>query len=341
MALEADNWRLFGLDLRSLPRVWRKGWDEALGWPAFAWLSPQEPVRVLLPDGAEVLRLGASASPASPAAAARTLAVVLPDSAVLIRELVLPPLGRGELHDALGLEVAAVSPFPPEQTAWGWRAEALGDRLRVRLALAARAHVAAHLARLDERLGGTEPEVWADAASPIVLNGYAEAARGARCAGERRRIVAMLATSAILLLALAATPVLQARQRLVDAQARYAQVEAETAGLVAARNTLALANELARAVSAHLAERPDILPLIETLTATLPDDAYLTRLEIDGRKVRIAGQAGNASQLMDMLGARPAEFREVRAPSPISRATGADKESFVIEFVLAARDEPQ
>jgi general secretion pathway protein L len=341
MALEADNWRLFGVDLQALPRLWRKGWDEALGWPAFAWLSPQEPVRVLLPDGDEVLRLGASASPASPAAAARTLAVVLPDSAVLIRELVLPPLARGELREALGLEVAAVSPFPPEQAAWGWRAEAQGDRLRVRLALAARAHVAAHLERLGERLGGAQPEVWADAASPIVLNGYAEAARGARLAGARRRIVAVLATTTVLILALAATPILQTRQRLLDAQTRYAQVETETAGLVAARNTLALANERARAVRAHLAERPDVLQLIETLTATLPDDAYLTRLEIDGRKVRIAGQAGNASQLMNMLGARPAEFREVRAPSPISRVIGADKESFVIEFVLAAKEEAQ
>lgn len=338
MALEADSWRLFGLDLRALPRAWRRGWDEARHWPTFAWLSPQEPVRVLLPDGGEALRLGASATAAPPRAAARAEAVVLPDSMVLVRELVLPRLTDEDAREALALDVRAASPFPPEQTAWGWHARPAGDRLVVRVALAARAHVAACLERSRARLQGGEPEVWADGEAPVVLQGYGEGARAARRVRERRRIAAALAGATVLALALATTPVLQARERLLEAQARLAAMEAESARVIAARDALAQANERARALRAHLRERPDALHLLETLTVALPDAAYLTRLEIQGRQVRLSGQADNASELMDTLGARRALFRDVRAPFPISRAAGADKESFTIEFVLAGED---
>ncbi|KON79852.1 PilN domain-containing protein [Azoarcus sp. PA01] len=334
MALELRDWRLFGFDLRSLPRRWRKGWDEALAWPMFAWLSPREPVRVLLPDGAEEVRSGATAVAAPASAQPKAVAVVLPEPNVLVRELRLPPLARAELREAVALEVASLSPFPTEQVVSGWRAELRGDRLHVRLALAARDQVAAFVAANAERLGGKEPEVWADATAPIVLDGYAEGERSARLVTDRTVLVALVAGAAMLALVLALIPVLQARERLEDAEARLAALEAETESLVASRNALALGNDRIRAVRAHLDERPEVLQLIETLSALLPDDAYLTRLEIQGRQVRIGGQAANASALMDMLGTLP-EFHEVKAPAPISRVAGSDKESFVIEFVLA------
>lgn len=335
MAFEAGSWRLFGVDLLSLGGVLRSGWEDALQWPALAWFSPQESVRVLLPDGSESRRLGATAEPAPDDAAPEVVAVVLPESDVLVRELRLPRLSGSELRQALALEVAAVSPFPPDQVVWGWRADPDETRLRVRLAMAARTHVDAYLDLQRERLGGAAYEVWVDAGAPIVMEGYAEGVRALRLARQRRRIVVALGFATVLSAALAATPVLQARQRVFDAQAQYAALEAETVGLVASRNALALANERAGSVNAYLQERPDIPKLIEVLTLTLPDEAFLSRLEVQGRKVRIVGQAGNASQLMDALGVPGSDFLDVRAPSPISRVAGADRESFVIEFVLA------
>lgn len=335
MAFEAQNRQLFGLDLRSLPRALRRGWEEARQWPAFSWLSPQEPVRVLLPDGSQTVRQGASAEPAAPGARPRAVALVLPDSAVLVRRLFLPPLTEDEVREALALEVAAVSPFPPGETVWGWQAQMRADRLVVRLALAARGHVAAHLERSRERLQGVQPEVWAEAQAPIVLEGFGERARAQRRAREGSHLALALATAALLVLALAATPVLQTRLRLLEAQDRYAALEAETAQIVAAYGELAKATGQARAIQAHLHERPNVLHLVDTLTTAVPDEAYLTRLEVHGRQVRMTGQADNASRLMELLSARGAEFRDLRAPFPISRAAGAEKESFTIEFVLA------
>ncbi len=338
MALEAGNLSLFGFDLRRIGRLWRDGWDEAFRWPALAWLSPREAVRVLLPDGGELLRVGATSQAAPVGAKPASVAVVLPDDSVLLRELSLPPLAGDELAQAVEFEVLAVSPFPLEQTVWGFDAQAEASQLRVRMALAAQAHVASALESAQPRSAGQQPEVWADAAAPIVLCGFGEALRVRRERRARMRILFALGAMMVLLMALAATPVLQARQQVFDAQRRYSGLEGDVAEVVAARNTLTVGAERAQAVRTHLAARPNLPVVLERLTELLPDDAFLTRLQVQGRQVRIVGQARDAAQLMRTLGGADSPFRDVRAPSPISRAGNSDKENFVIEFNVASTE---
>lgn len=335
MALEAGNLSLFGFDLRRIGQLWRNGWNEAFRWPALAWLSPPEAVRVLLPGGGEVLRLGASARSAPVDAKPTSVAVVLPEESVLLRELRLPPLAGDELAQAVEFEVLAVSPFPQEQTAWGFDAQAGAGQVQVRLALAAQAHVVSALESAQPRASADQPEVWADAADPIVLRGFGESLRFRRERAARRRILLALGGLVFLLMALAATPVLQARQQVFDAQRRYGGLEGDVAEVVAARNALVVGTERIQAIRTHLAEHPDLPVVLERLTELLPDDAFLTRLEVQGRQVRIVGQARDAAQLMRTLGTPESPFRNVRAPSPISRAGRSDKENFVIEFVVA------
>lgn len=340
MALEVGNLNLFGIDLRGLGRVWRNGWAEALKWKLFSWLSPSEPIRVLFQDGSESIRNGATALPAD-AGVPVAVAVALPEESVLLRQLILPRLAADELRQALELEVASVSPFPLDQVAWGWSSESRGDQLRICLAMAAQPHVADVLAGLKERLGGASPEVWANASAPVVLQGYGESGRAKRLIGARRRILAALSVVVVLLSVLAVTPVWQARARVFDAQVRYGLLENEVAPLVAARGQLSVANDRVRSIRALWHDRIDVPLLLETLTQSLPDDAFLSRIQIEGRKVRIVGQAENASQLMDALGMPGSSFRDVRAPSPISRVGGSSKENFVIDFVVADEEQPK
>lgn len=339
MALEAGNLSLFGFDLRRIGRIWRDGWDEAFQWPALAWLAPPETVRVLLPDEGELLRIGASARPAPVGARPAAVAVVLPEDAVLVRELRLPPLAGDELHQAVEFEVLALSPFAADETVWGYSAESQASQTRVRLALAARAHVTQTLEGARSRIGAGTPEVWADAAAPIVLHGFAESDRRRRERKAQNLILLALGCIVVLLMALAATPVLQARQQVFDAQRRYAALERDVASVVAARNALALGGERIVEIGTYLAQRPDIPAVLERLTELLPDDAFLTRIEVQGEQVRIVGQAKDAAQLMRVLGAPDSPFRNVRAPSPISRAGGSDKENFVIEFLVTGEGE--
>lgn len=339
MAFEAGSLSLFGFDLRRIGQLWRDGWDEAFRWPALAWLSPPETVRVLLPGEGELLRIGTSAQSAPVGARSTAVAVVLPDDAVLVRDLRLPPLTGEELRQAVEFEVLALSPFTADETVWGYAAEFLPAQTRVRLALAARVHVGQVLDRAQARTGALKPEVWADAADPIVLHGFAEDARQRRERKARNRILLALGGIVVLLLALAATPVLQARQQVFDAQRQYAGLERNVADLVAARNALALGSERIVEIGAYLAQRPDIPAVLEQITELLPDDAFLTRIEVQGGQVRIVGQARDAAQLMRVLGAPGSRFHNVRAPSPISRSGGSDKESFVIELLVAGEGE--
>ncbi len=335
MALELRNTSLFGLDLGNLWGGFRSGWSQALRWPIFAWLSPSEPVRVLLPDGSERVVAGTSAKPASRGARPRAVAVVLPDELVLVRELTLPALADDDLRQAIELDIAASSPFPPDQVAWGWQIDALDDTsLKCRVALAAPAHIDAYLAEQRPRLGKAVPELWAEAQAPIVFQGYGEAPRRKRLSMRRWAIVGMLLLVALLAVALAATPLLQLRERVFDARARFETLLAEAGPAVKGRDSLVRANERARAIQERSRHNVDLAKLLDTVTRLLPDDVYLSRFEIQGRQVRIAGFANNASALMEKLGAH-GEFREVRAPSAITRQASSGKESFTIEFSIA------
>ncbi|MBP6652380.1 MAG: PilN domain-containing protein, partial [Xylophilus sp.] len=65
----------------------------------------------------------------------------------------------------------------------------------------------------------------------------------------------------------------------------------------------------------------------------LTDDTSLRSLQIQGLKVNIEGQTGNAAELMQLLGRQPG-FRDVVAPTAATRPFGAAKDNFKIEFML-------
>jgi len=332
MAFEARNFNLFGLDLGRGWREFRQGCADSLSWSGFAWLSPLEPVQVMLPDGTTQWRAGASARLVAPGNSGSSRAVLLPDDIILFRDLVLPDLVRSDLEQALALQVSEHSPFVADDLVWGWRALPREDgRLDVRVALTSRAHIGKHLAAVgmsgDERI-----EVWAGESAPIVIRGFSESSRERRESRQREYVFAALALLILLLLALAATPFMLQRERIFDAQHRYAQLVNETAQAVTDREALLKTSARLRVVKAQLQGQVDIPRLLDTLTRVLPDSAHLNRLEVTGRQVRIGGFAANAAALVEALGAQPG-FHDVRTPSAISRS-GDGRESFSMEFVF-------
>lgn len=331
MTTERNPYDLFGLDLRKLAGLWRQGWREALEWPFFARLLPAEPVRLCLPDGGERLWPAAAGS-----TAARAHALLLPDEMVLQQHLHLPPLSAAELRQALQLAVQAATPFGLEATAWGYRAEAAGGQLRVELAMAAKAHVADYLAAAcdgDAHGEGAELEIWAGGPPFVVLEGYAETRRHARTRWRHRQTLALIGTAALLAVALAASPALQARRQAQEAQARLDALTQAVAPIVATRDAFGKTNLQLQAVAAYASARPDPVALLGRLSQLLPDSAHLTRLELRGDTVTLGGLADNAAGLMETLGAQP-DFHDLRSPSAIARDRASGRETFAIEFKL-------
>lgn len=323
------NLVLFGFDLTRIPAFFRQGWSEAMQWPLFMRLLPPEPVRVKRPDGGKAI-WPTGANPRAHVANA----IILPEELLLRRTLRLPFLASAAQREAIELAFGGASPFPPENTVRGWRAVPRETDVEVELVMASRAHVDANLLRtVNERHLG-DVEVWAASATgdaPIILHGYGEGPRQARARRRHLRIAALAALALVLFLALAASPVLRMRQDVIDLGVRLDAVSREAAPTVADREALIDANTRLQAVSAYARTHPDPQEMFGRLAALLPDSVFLTRLEIRGRTVIIAGLAENAAQIMDLLGAQPG-FHDVRAPSAITRDASSGRESFSVEF---------
>jgi len=333
MAFEAANLRLFGLDLGTLANSLRQGWSGVLRWPLLAWLTPAELVQVHRPDGSRQICVGATGRPAPAGATAAFHALLLPQDLVLSRQLALPHLTDAEIEAALRLELQADSPFPEARLDWGWRIDAVAEPgLKITLAFAARDHVdayvAAHRGGLPDRF-----ELWADAGGPVVLRGRGEAPRLTRDRTRRHQLVLWLLLILVLLGGLVLAPYWQLRQRTIDAQRQLEQMHAASGSYLDARAALVRADSRIAAVVAWRKGKADMLYLLNKLTTLLPDTAYLSRLDIEGRKVRITGNAADAAGLMETLRA-DAGVAELRALNPIVRGRDG-RDAFYLEFVLA------
>ncbi len=349
MAHSAGPLSLFGLDLGKVWRNFRQGWCEALEWPLFAWLTPSEPVRVRMPDGRQVVYQGTRPPAVGVRAPERSAqALVLDEDATLVRQLVLPDLVAEDLRAAIELDVIANTPFPFEQTVWGWRSVRRADgHLDLTLVLAARPHVIERITAAGFDLA-QPPEIWAmpDSGEAVVLRGFGESVRLRRLVRQRMQIIAAVFFAGLSLLALIAAPFMLEREQVFDAQAQYAKLMQETAAVVAQREALVQAAQRVQAIHGSLQTRPDLARLLDVLTATLPDTAYLNRLEVAGNTVRIGGVALNAAELIAALGQTPG-IEAVRTPGAITRAPDG-RETFSIEFnwgnvnaVQASPDVPQ
>ncbi|MCU0764456.1 MAG: PilN domain-containing protein [Burkholderiaceae bacterium] len=330
MSFDRSSLRLFGLDLTRAPGYLRDGWAEALRWPALRWLTPDGPVRLIGADGTESVRAGVSARTLPAAGQVRFVAVELPEALVLRRALVLPRLTEDEVRQAVELDVRTASPFPESDTQWGYAVER-GEPLRVEIALTSRRLIERQIEAVRARLGAALPEVWVGGARPFPIPGFGEAARLAHERRMRWALFGLLSLTALLLGALLVTPTLQLRSRALEAVERSEQLARQVKPQVQMRDELGRLGDRLRVLGNATGGRQDVVALIDTITRELPDDVTVSRLEISGSSVKIVGQADNAAQLLQNLGANPA-FRDVKAPGGIGRAPTGGKEGFTIEL---------
>lgn len=88
-----------------------------------------------------------------------------------------------------------------------------------------------------------------------------------------------------------------------------------------------LADELRQSIGTDL----PLASVVDRLSETLPDDAWLDRIEINGSEIRIMGLTGNATELIAHLGRQPA-LAEARATVASVRDNTLNKERFTFEM---------
>jgi general secretion pathway protein L len=348
---------LFGVDVRSLGQQWAGAWQDLL----FSYQSPlrrrlDEPVLLRGDDGREQWFQGGHASPEHAHGALQgsaPLALELPDAQVLSRTITIPIFAEAELASVLDLEVAATSPFPGDDTVFGW-AEVSRDAQSVVLvlAMASRAGVSDWLRSagqevLPEGPGDDDrpmqparlppsPEVWADIdGTKVCIRGFGENLRE-RVYRRRLLRVATLAGGALLLLLLAAALfVLQQRVALGKLESLQAELQRDASEVSTLREALVSANEAIRSSNEIVAQHPNPHLELARLTEMLGDDAFLMHFSMRGHELRIRGRATGAATVMQTL-ARVEPYAAVTAPQPITAFGDTGYEQFHLDIDLAA-----
>ena len=363
MALSlSDNSQFFGLDLSQWPRQWRGAAELLLDMPGLRPLTAPVPVQLLDADGGFSdwqWRLGVIAPQQGGSPANTAHAVALSADAVLERTLTLPRLNLADVAQAVALEAASISPFGATQTVAGFSVEppAKGAQTQtVHMALTSRKQLEQAVQRAQvsfagrgATLGDNDIEVWvlpsqrqktggeagvlSKVLRPVVFDTAGVQPREALVARGRASRVGLVALTAMLLAALAATPVWQARGRAIQAQAALDQVSRDVAPQQAQREALVKQADALRAVGGVLKTQLAPMPVLNLVTRVLPDTAWINTLRVEGDKVILTGNADDAAALVQAL-SKEEGVKEVRLPSPATRPAGAAKENFNIELRL-------
>ena len=256
--------------------------------------------------------------------------LLVPEAECLWGELQLPAMPRAALGQAVQEAMWRVSPLPVQDIMTAWRATALAGgawavdwgicRASTQQEARQRQGLAENAPVYLERLGRAHP-----------VHGP-----GLPAMHRRQRWIDGAAIAGLLLmLGALATPALMPlvlkREAVVRALHHVSTIEPQAAPLRLQLDELRARAAVAQSLRQGQASSLPLAAVIEGLSAQLPDDASLDRIEISGADIRITGVANNAADLITQL-ARLPSFADVRASGPSVRDTSVNKERFTIDL---------
>lgn len=336
MALDSQL-TLFGLDLRKIPQFWRAGWRELL-WASNAygrrWVDEVVTATFASDLKKQYYQAGRQVTPQN----TKAQAYVLPAELVLETRLDLPTSVELDLDSMVALEVRAKSPFPEEDTRYGWQfVRGKDERLTVDLAIVSDKLVTQHLWGKKHELAEAE-EIWVMVdEQPVAIQGFGEGTREKRYRDRMKRMMTGLLYSFLMVCALIGVMMLFKYWQIQELEEVYKQTQQDAAEAVELRANLTRHNTLVTGINTLIAGNYNPYPQISKLSEILADDIWLASMNIKGRTMRLDGRAGNAVALMESLSNR-SEFSEVISPSAITGGRQGQGERFVFDITLSLND---
>lgn len=269
--------------------------------------------------------------------------LLLAGAGVLRRCMVLPLAARENLLQVVGFELDRYTPFKTSQLYYDARlAEPLADGTRIRVEFAAipRQRLDALLARLAA--GGIQPNR-VDVENPGTALGQAgfnllpEPYRPHSSGLPLRLTQALAGLLCLLLAAVGAVPVAM-DNAFVD-QLRE-EVRSATKAAKAVEAMREETEQLGKAAAFVLDKKlgqPPLLMVLEDLTARLPDDGWLSAMQIRERHIEMQGQAKTASALIALLEDSP-YLRNTTFLAPVTPDPTSKMERFRIGADIVASD---
>ncbi|MCG5234869.1 PilN domain-containing protein [Xanthobacter oligotrophicus] len=289
-----------------------------------------------LPGGTVRLRLD-DPTPFPPEIAAalkgREVELALDPGRFLFRPLELPRGAAAFLDGIVRSQIDRLTPWSATEAAYGFTApqEAPDDRLALTVAATARARISPLVERLKAQgVGAILVTTQADGmGAPIRVLDHAASGAASGAAGVRRILLAVLggaAGAALLALAVSGLVGGSLDADLGDITQRIA---AQRRAMVAARDGQGGAGGVLAALERRKREVPAGVLVLEALSQVLPDDTYVTELQIEGDKVEVTGVSREAAALIRLL-EQSRQFAEATFVAPTTRAPGEAGERFQI-----------
>ena len=263
------------------------------------------------------------------------VAVRLGDRHRIVDRIVYPAATKGYLSAVIGNQIDRLAPFDEKDAVYAWRIdgeEPAGDTgnetigvlisiaSRRRLLEAARPLVVAGLVPARLVVGD-------DKVAPIVT---VSLDAGAGEVQRTRRLVNAVVVVLVILgiVGYAGTWWLQhgLDNDLAAAEADLAARRAAVDDALQHRSDSAADQQRIAEIAADKTRR-DALPVLERLSALLPDTTYLTKLEANGADVHVSGFAADPASLVPLLENDP-KIANVRFVAPLSREANQDRVGF-------------
>ncbi len=332
-----------------LPRAWRRRFERRHDT---LLLSPgHDHVRISRRDNGRLEELG-RIDTTLPDAAERMTAtlgalkvestrveVAVPPEKLLVKQIQLPFAAEENLRQVLGFEMQRQTPFRAEQVYFNYRVvarRAQSQQLAVQLSVVPRTVVEEVLSpvidwdlALEEGEGKTEQD---DSVFAFVPAG---AGRRATSGFYRVLVIANLA----LLVAVVAVPMLQQQRYLDQSRARLAEIRAAATTASNLQQRIEQHRARSRYLFAQKVRQPASVELLEELSARLPDDTWLFRIEVRDGKVYLQGTSTRASALIAEL-ENSRFFEDVRFASPVTQDGASGRERFHLSASIVSPPRP-
>jgi general secretion pathway protein L len=269
----------------------------------------------------------------SPLAGSR-VEIVLARSRFMFRQLELPLRAADFLEGVVREQIDRLTPWRSSDAAFGWSAPENLDDKRIVVTVAATTRLS--LAPIAEALtrGGADSII----VSIATVRSHDDGARikvlsqrgGAelRLGRWRRALIGGLALAWMASSAAVAAVILVGGALDAEQEALQQDIAARRAALVGGRGSEA-EQALATLDERKHATPPDVI-VIETLSKTLPNTAYLTELRIEDNKLQMSGLAADAPGLLQLM-EQSRYFTHARFTAPTTNGAGENGERFHIE----------
>jgi general secretion pathway protein L len=266
---------------------------------------------------------------------------LLPSEVVQSR-LNVPAGAREVMEPVLRNQLERLAPWPADKALLAYEIAGAGSEpgmLDVHLAITGRSMVEGLAAELESL--GYAPGVvdyGSDADAEPRLNLLPRQQQHDRQAGRRLlSLLAIVGVLAVLVGAIGAFDLVQNMRELDSLTAKMTELHAK--GKLD-RDAEGFAQRQRRQawLAAEKRAQPSVAIVLEALSRALPDDAWLSRLEISQGSVTLAGNAASAAAIVGRIEAS-AHFADVQFAAPTTRAQGESHESFTITAQIVAGKE--